>query len=155
MITYNAKADKTYTVQDFISLRTSDEITYYNYSILEYLNGFDMFVTSLLYDYDDELQEMAVTVNLTEKERIKYRYKPYLFAYDVYGSSEMEFLIMMLNGIIDPKEFGFNKIKAIPPNKLTETLGRIDSVNETYMNNNRARLQEDFKNNEGNQIWTE
>lgn len=155
MITYNAKADKTYTVQDFISLRTSDEITYYNYSILEYLNGFDMFVTSLLYDYDDELQEMAVTVNLTEKERIKYRYKPYLFAYDVYGSSEMEFLIMMLNGIIDPKEFDFNKIKAIPPNKLTETLGRIDSVNETYMNNNRARLQEDFKNNEGNQIWTE
>lgn len=155
MITYNAKADKTYTVQDFISLRTSDEITYYNYSILEYLNGFDMFVTSLLYDYDDELQEMAVTVNLTEKERIKYRYKPYLFAYDVYGSSEMEFLIMMLNGIIDPKEFDFNKIKAIPPNKLTETLGRIDSVNETYMNNNRARLQEDFKNSEGNQIWTE
>lgn len=155
MITYNAKADKTYTVQDFISLRTSDEITYYNYSILEYLNGFDMFVTSLLYDYDDELQEMAVTVNLTEKERIKYRYKPYLFAYDVYGSAEMSFIIMMLNGIIDPKEFDFNKVKAIPPNKLTDTLGRIDSVNETYMNNNRARLQEDFKNNEGNQIWTE
>lgn len=155
MITYNAKADKTYTVQDFISLRTSDEITYYNYSILEYLNGFDMFVTSLLYDYEDELQEMAVTVNLSDKERIKYRYKPYLFAYDVYGASEMEFLVMMLNGIIDPKEFDFNKAKAIPPNKLTTTLGRIDSVNETYMNNNRSRLQEDFKNNEGNQIWTE
>ena len=32
------KADKTYTVQDFISMRDSDEITYYNYSILEYLN---------------------------------------------------------------------------------------------------------------------
>lgn len=155
MITYDAKADKTYTVQDFISLRTSDEITYYNYSILEYLNGFDMFVTSLLYDYEDELQEMTVIVNLTEKERIKYRYKPYLFAYDVYGSSEMEFLVMMLNGIIDPKEFDFNKVKAIPPSKLTNTLGRIDSVNETYMNNNRSRLQEDFKNNEGNQIWTE
>lgn len=155
MITYNAKADKTYTVQDFISLRTSDEITYYNYSILEYLNGFDMFVTSLLYDYEDELSEMAVTVNLNEKERLKYRYKPYLFAYDIYGSTETEFIIMMLNGIIDPKEFDFNKVKAIPPAKLTQTLGRLDSVNETYMNNNRSRLQEDFKNNDGNQIWTE
>ena len=63
------KADKTISVQDFIALRTSDEITYYNYSILEYLNGFDMFVTNLLYDYDDELQDISVVVTLTDIER--------------------------------------------------------------------------------------
>ena len=74
------KADKTISVQDFIALRTSDEITYYNYSILEYLNGFDMFVTNLLYDYDDELQDISVVVTLTDIGRAKYRYKPYLFA---------------------------------------------------------------------------
>ena len=38
-------SDLTVSVQDFIALRPSDEITYYNYSILEYLNGFDMFIT--------------------------------------------------------------------------------------------------------------
>ena len=32
----SAKADKTYTIKDFIELRSSDEITYYNYSILLY-----------------------------------------------------------------------------------------------------------------------
>lgn len=151
----SAQADKTYTVQDFIALRTADDITYYNYSILEYLNGFDMFVTNLLYDYEDELVDLAVTINLTDIEKIKYRYKPYLFAYDIYGSTETQFIIMMLNGIIDPKEFDFYRIKAIRPNDLYTLLGRIDSVNENFMNNNRSKLQDEFKKNEGNTIWTE
>lgn len=147
------KADKTYTVQDFISMRDSDEITYYNYSILEYLNGIEMFVTNLLYDYDDELNDMAVTVTLTDRERAKYKYKPYLLSYDIYGAEEAEFILLMLNGIIDPKEFDFKKIKAIRPTDLTSALGRIQSVNENFMNNNRSKLQEEIKNNDGCDIW--
>ena len=147
------KADKTYTVQDFISMRDSDEITYYNYSIFEYLNGIEFFVTNLLYDYEDELNEMAVLVTLTDRERAKYRYKPYLLGYDLYGAEETEFILLMLNGIIDPKEFDFKKIKAIRPSDLYAVLGRIQSVNETYLNNNRSKLQEDIKNNDGCDIW--
>lgn len=151
----SAKADKTYTVQDFIDLGTSDEITYYNFSILEYLNGFDMFITNLLYDYEDEISDIAVTIRLSDIERAKYRYKPYLLAYDIYGSEETKFILMMLNGIIDPKEFDFAKIKALKPSDLKSLLGRITSVNEDYMNNNRSKLQEDFRNSEGNEIWSD
>ena len=151
----SAKADKTYTVQDFIDLGTSDEITYYNFSILEYLNGFDMFVTNLLYDYEDEITDLAVTIRLSDIERAKYRYKPYLLSYDIYGSEEANFILMMLNGIIDPKEFDFNKIKALKPGDLNTLLGRITSVNEDYLNNNRSKLQEDFRNSEGNEIWSD
>lgn len=151
----SAKADLTYTVQDFIDLRSSDEITYYNYSILEYLNGFDMFITNLLYDYEDELNGLAVVVRLSDVEKIKYRYKPWLFSYDIYGSAETQFIIMMLNGIIDPKEFDFNRVKVLRPADLQNVLNRINSVNESYLNNNRSKLREDFKNNEGNQIWVE
>lgn len=134
-------------------MRDSDEITYYNYSILEYLNGIEFFVTNLLYDYEDELNEMAVLVTLTDIERAKYRYKPYLLGYDLYGAEETEFILLMLNGIIDPKEFDFKKIKAIRPSDLYAVLGRIQSVNETYLNNNRSKLQEDIKNNDGCDIW--
>lgn len=147
-------ADLAISVQDFIALRTSDEITYYNYSIVEYLNvGFDMFVTNLLYDYQDELEDIAVTVSLTPIEQGKYKYKPYLFAYDVYGSTEAKFIIMMLNNIIDPKEFDFEKVKVIRYGDLITILNRMQAVNEDYMNNNRSKLKEDFKNNPGNQIW--
>lgn len=146
-------SDLAVSVQDFISLRSSDEITYYKYSILEYLNGFDMFITNLLYDYQDELDELAVTVTLTPKEKAKYRYKPYLFAYDVYGSAEAKFIIMMLNGIIDPKEFDFDKVKVIGYGDLITILNRMQAVNEDYLGANRSKLKEDFKNNPGNTIW--
>lgn len=149
------KADQTITAQDFIALRTSDEITYFNYSILEYINGFDMFITNLLYDYEDELQDIAITVTLTNIEKAKYRYKPYLFAYDVYGSTELKFIIMMLNNIIDPKEFDFDKVKLIKPGDLSTILNRINAVNEEYISNNRSKLKEDFKNNSGNTVWAE
>lgn len=147
------KADQTITVQDFIALRPSDEITYYNYSILEYLNGYDMFITNLLYDYEDELQDISVVVTLTDIEKAKYRYKPYLFAYDVYGSTELKFIVMMMNNIIDPKEFDFDKVRLIKPSDLTTLLNRMNAVNEEYINNNRSKLKEDFKNNTGNSIW--
>ena len=146
-------ADLAISVQDFIALRSSDEITYYNYSILEYLNGFEMFLTNLLYDYQDELDEIAVTVSLTPIEKAKSRYKPYLFAYDVYGSTEAKFIIMMLNNIIDPKEFDFDKVKVIRYGDLITVLNRMQAVNEDYLNTNRSKLKEDFKNNPGNAIW--
>lgn len=149
----SASADKTVSVQDFIALRSSDEITYYNYSILEYLNGFDMFVTNLLYDYQDELDDMVQIVKLTPIEKAKYRYKPYLFAYDIYGSTEAKFIIMMLNGIIDPKEFDFERVKVLSYGDLITILNRMQAVNEDYINTNRSKLKEDFKNNPGNTLW--
>ena len=113
------KADATVSIQDFIALRNSDEITYYNYSILEYLNGYDMFISNLLYDYEDEINDLAVTIKLTNIERAKYRYKPYLLAYDIYGSTETKFILMMLNNIIDPKEFDFETIRALSPDFIS------------------------------------
>lgn len=147
------KADATVSIQDFIALRNSDEITYYNYSILEYLNGYDMFITNLLYDYEDEINDLAVTIKLTNIERAKYRYKPYLLAYDIYGSTETKFILMMLNNIIDPKEFDFETIKALRPADLNRLLNRINAVNDDFMSKMKSRLKADFKANEGNKIW--
>ena len=149
------KSDQTITVQDFIAMRSSDEITYYNFSIVEYLNGYDMFITSLLYDYDEEFQDLVVYIKLTDVEKLKYRYKPYLFAYDLYGAREMSFIIMMLNGIIDPKEFDFDKVKVIRYEDLSTVLNRIAAVNELFINKNKAKLKKDFKGNPGNDIWIE
>ena len=153
-IGFAGSADKTITVQEFIAIRTTDDVTYYNYSILEYHNGFDMFITNLLYDYEDEFQDIAMTITLSPKEKAKYRYKPHLFAFDIYGATEAQFLVMMMNGIIDPKEFDFDKVKVINPSQLSTILNRIQAVNEEYLSLNRTKLKNDFKNNDGNQIWS-
>jgi hypothetical protein len=150
------KADETVSVEDFIAMSTSDELTYYNYSILEYLNGYDMFVTSILYDYDDELNELVSYVKFTDLEKSKYRYKPNVLAYDVYGSTELKFIIMQLNGIIDPKEFDFDIVKLITPSNLKTILSRITSVNENFLSLVNSKLKDDFKNSKnGNTIWNE
>lgn len=148
-------ADATYTIEEFIASKDSDEITNNKFVIAKYLNGIELPITNLLYDYEDELNSMTVKVKLSELEMIKYRYKPFLFAYDVYGSVETEFLILMLNNIIDPKDFDFNPIKVVPKSTLIALLGRIISINENYIYNVNSRKNEDIKNGDGNRVWSE
>ena len=148
------KADMTYNIDDFINMRSSDEVTYYNYSILEYIDGNEYLISNLLYDYEDELVDLSVIATLTERQANKYRYKPWLLAYDLYGATGCEFVIMMLNNIIDPKDFDFNKVRILKPNDLISIMGRIYSANETILNNNRSDIKTKIKNNlTGNTIW--
>ena len=62
---------------------------------------------------------------------------------------------MMLNGIIDPKEFDFEKVKVISSQDLVPILSRIQSVNDEFLRKNRAKLTEDFSQNQGNTVWIE
>ena len=59
MIEYNyyGTADKTYNVAQFISMRSTDSNTFYNYSVLNYLNGTEYAITNILYDYQLLLKE--------------------------------------------------------------------------------------------------
>lgn len=148
-------ADTTYTIEEFIASKDSDEITNDKFTIAKYMHGIELPITNLLYDYEDELNSLAVKVKLSDLEMIKYKYKPFLFAYDVYGSIETEFLVLMMNNIIDPKDFDFNPIKVVPKSKLISLLGRISSINENYLYNINSRKNEDLKNDTGSLIWSE
>lgn len=148
-------ADTTYTIEEFIASKDSDEITNDKFAIAKYMHGIELPITNLLYDYEDELNSLAVKVKLSDLEMIKYKYKPFLFAYDVYGSVETEFLVLMMNNIIDPKDFDFNQIKVVPKSKLISLLGRISSINENYLYNINSRKNEDLKNDTGSLIWSE
>jgi len=150
----SAKADETYDLSGFISAGATDETTYYNYSILSYLNGFEYAITNLLYDYADEFEDYSHHVRLSDLDFYKYRYKPSLLAFDVYGSVEAGFIVMMLNGIISDKEFDFKRVKLVKTSDLVEILGRIYSANQTYLNNMASDLKDDKKADAtGNTVW--
>ena len=114
-----------------------------------------MFITNILYDYEDEFNDETIVVKLKDVEQIKYRYKPELFAYDIYGSTGFSFIVMMLNGIIDPKEFNFNKVRVIKSSTLKSILSRIKIINSDFMNNNISKRNTAFKENTGNTIWNQ
>ena len=68
---------------------------------------------------------------------LKYSYNPGLLAYDIYGSSELEFVILKLNGIIDPKDFDFPTIKLIEVDTMSEVLSNIYNAEYKYIEKNR------------------
>ena len=57
----------------------------------------------------------------TQEEINKYRYAPDLLAYDIYGSTQLDFIVLLCNGIIDPKEFDLSRGKIYLPTLIDLT----------------------------------
>jgi len=140
-ITINSNPAKTYTIQDFIDMKSQDEITYINYSILSETNNIIYTDQSIIDFYMRELKDMCLEVTeFTQDEINKYKYAPDLLAYDVYGSTQLDFIVLLCNGIIDPKEFDLQRGKIFLPTliDLTDFLSKVYESEGTWININRA-----------------
>lgn len=101
---------KTYTLSDFVAMKNQDELTYANFAIFDYKFGEKFVEESVIDYYIKELKSTCVKVNsLTVEEIAKYKYAPDLLSYDIYGTTSLDFVILLCNGIIDPKEFDFKR----------------------------------------------
>ena len=70
----NINPATTTTLEDFIEMRSIDEMTYYNFSILEVINGVEHLNHNLIEDYLEELKSACITVDLTLDQYKKYKY---------------------------------------------------------------------------------
>lgn len=146
----NAKNDpaKTYTLQDFIDVGKQDELTYRNFSILRYNMQTEFAEQNILDYYLRELKNLCVKVNkITHEDIVKYKYNPDLLAYDIYGSTQLDFIILLCNGIIDPKEFDFKRNYLLLPQAtvLNEFLSRVYNSESEWIDLNRSTLKESKK----------
>ena len=140
----------TYTVDQMIALKNSDAITYKNFSILQKSLQDDSLVYSIdnvIYDYMDEINQYKRLVGFSDMEVVKYKYKPKLFSYDVYGSTECYFVIMALNGICNVKEFDLidNTIWALNPNDMYTIMNLISRAEKTRIALNRDNINSTSK----------
>ena len=138
-------ATTTYTVSQFISLKNSDSITYKNYSILQQsLKDSSIYysIDNVIYEYMDEINTYKKLVGLSDMEVVKYKYKPKLFAYDLYGATETYFVIMALNGICNVKEFELldHTVWALAPNDMYTIMNLIGRAEKTRIDMNRSNL---------------
>ena len=117
----------TYTLSEFISLGMQDEMTYRNFSIISYRMNTEFVDQNILDYYIKELKSVCMKITEFTNEEIKrYMYSPDLLAYDVYGSTQLDFIILLCNGMIDPKEF----------------LSKVYNSETDWMNLNRSELDE-------------
>lgn len=127
----------THTLQDFINMKSIDNTTYRNLSILEKYNNIEFVDHNLLDEYKEELDAICTKCELTDEEFRKYQYSPDALAYDVYGSTQLDFLIMAANNIVDPKDFNMTTIY-LPYNSVAKKfLAEILSRNASYIEHNR------------------
>lgn len=137
------KAELSYSISSFINSNNGDdEVSYHNFSLLTQENiGNDIVQFSyanIIDDYIDELRENCVEVELSEQDKIKYFYAPDILSYDLYGTIGLDFVIMKLNGVINPKDFDLSIIKLIPNKEvMSELLSKIYSSEYSYIERNR------------------
>ena len=93
----------------------------------------------------DILKAKCKKLVLSDKEYHKYRFKPKLLSYTIYGSSELFFVIMAVNGICDIKDFDMKKMWILTPVDLNNLLLQIYSAEIDYIEYNRKQVGE--KNN--------
>lgn len=132
---------RTYTLSDFVDIGRQDELTYGNFSTLfRKSDTFSYSDQNILDYYIDELKSICKKVTkLTTDDIAKYKYSPDLLAYDLYGSTQLDFILLLCNGIIDPKEFDFkNSYLLVPPYEdLYNLLSSIYNAENTWLTENK------------------
>ena len=122
--------EKSYTVEQFITFKDDDTASYNNLSFRDKYDNIIYPIKNIIDDYIDELNELLVDVVMSESEFLKYRYRPKLLAFDIYGNAELDFLILAMNGMCNMKEFDSKNIKLIKNKDLDSFITSIFNANK-------------------------
>ena len=127
--------ETTYTLNDFIKAGKMTTVDYDNFSYKDLVsNGTEVSILNVVNDYMREIKEQAVTVKLSTEEYLKYRYKPKLLCRDVYGNGELYYVIMLLNGRIDVKDFDTDILLMLRVESMNTLLTQIYNAEYKWMN---------------------
>lgn len=147
MPSYVNEPAMTYTLTDFIDMKNQDDLTYIHFTILRESDTSKIkYVEQNIIDlYMPELKKICVKVeDITSEQIAKYKYAPDLLAYDIYGSTQLDFIVLLSNGIIDPKEFSMNRgYLTLPrPSVLNQFLSEVYNSESDWIEVNRTQLGE-------------
>ena len=98
------------TIKDYITQYNNEDITFSEFFLKQ------VFITdagkkllmnfeNLIIKYMPELKEMKVKVTLSNEEYSRYRFNPKLLSFDIYGTTELWFLILEANELHTISQF--------------------------------------------------
>lgn len=128
------KPSESYTMEQFISLGRKVSLTYDRYSFKELLsNGTEISILNVVNDYMREIKENSLLVKFSENEYRKYRFKPKILSYDVYGTQDLYYVVLLANGIIDEKEFDFTELLMPTTDTMNTYMSAIYNAEYRYI----------------------
>ena len=134
---YRGDSAFTYTLSDFVDTRYNNNVSYRDVSILDIENGIEFIDHNLIDEYMEYLEPLALSIELTDQEYLKYRYAPDLISYDLYGTVLLDYIILAINGTVDPKEFDKRVIKVIRAEDLQLFFDEMLQNDNGYLRQNR------------------
>lgn len=136
------KPQNTYTIDQYINCQSDTLMCYYNSSFIDEVDNVKYSTYNVVSDYLDELRsdDYCVTIELSDEELAKYMYRPKLLCYDIYGNTELHFIILLINDMYSCKQF--NKKKLLMP-----TQDMMKEISNKILNSNRNAIQTYAKNN--------
>jgi hypothetical protein len=80
--------------------------------------------------YELLLQHTAIVV-LNDEEYMRYKYKPKVLSYELYGTYELHYMLLRLNHVYSVINFDFKELRVFEPNiiKLLNEIMVIESEN--------------------------
>lgn len=135
---------KVHTITDFINMKDNDSFTYatmalYMQSIVDKTVIYSS--DNVLYTYLEDLKNVSIEYTFSEDEYQKYKYRPKLLAYDIYGSTELYFVILALNDTCNIKDFNKRTVRLLYKTDLNNLLNQIFSAEENRLELNRKAIE--------------
>lgn len=134
------------TIKDYISKYNSEEVTFaalFFKQLFEPNKGTNMIVNSesLVLKYYDELKANKIKIELSESEYMRYRFNPKIMSYDLYGTTELWFLIIDANQLHSSIEFDL-KVVYLYDVSILNKISKIVNLEKEFKDYNEQELLE-------------
>lgn len=86
--------------------------------------------------YLDVVKPFLRDTELTEEEMLKYKFKPNLYCYDMYGTPELASSLLYVNNMVSVVDFKKKKIKRFASN-IMDIVNELLSLNDYELKRNR------------------
>lgn len=120
------------------SINPSNNVKYIQYKNSNTIVPID---NIFIHKYRDYLLSVSEEIILTDEEHRKYKYRPKLLSYDLYGSVEYWSMLMIINDIPTISDFNLKKIKYLPTSGL-ELIETILNKESSFLNKNLTNKTE-------------
>ena len=146
-------SENIYTLSDFIREYSVEDLRVDAFHLKEvfFQNGMKHKLVvngdNIADKYSAELEENKKIVEFTTKEYYKYRYNPKLLSYDVYGTTELWFFILMANEIYTITEFDLRKVKMFDA-AIISKLNRMLELDKEFLDINSMEVMNEIQSEE-------
>ncbi len=126
-------------IGDYIDASRSDQVRIDSFFLQEFLSldkkAIVMNGDCILDKYQKSLDQFKISREFTKEEFVLYQYNPKALSYELYGTTELWFLILRANNMYSPIEFTKNPC-SVYTGDIINTLNEIINIESDVINMN-------------------